>query len=405
MTNASKNLESLSKKTKRKILICIRENNEISRLEIARLTGLSTATVTRVVDSLIKDDDLVEERGVKALPKGRPRKPLCFKGHDKYVIGIDLGTTYIRGVLSDFNTESIKEVEVITEAHKGYVHVLSRVVEVVRSLQDTKLIDSSKIFGVGLAVAGLINASTDMVEYSPAFHWNDVRFKDDLQGKISLPLFYDNVSRVMALGELQYGEGRNYNNFIVINAGYGIGAGIILDKKLFYGTDGMGGEFGHTPMFGDKLITCSCGNANCLSAYSSGDAIAKRAVLKLAAGEESILTSLSGGEMSLITAKMIAEACEQGDVLTLEVFHESISYLGSAIAGMVNVFNPEAIFVGGGLSLNGPVFWDKLIQVIDENTITRRSTKCVIKPTTHHGKAAIYGAVGLVLKEVLNFRM
>ena len=105
MTAKYKTIENLSKKTKRKILICIRENSDISRLEIARLTGLSTATVTRIVDSLINDDDLVEERGVKALPKGRPRKPLHFKGYDKYVIGIDLGTTYIRGVLSDFNTE------------------------------------------------------------------------------------------------------------------------------------------------------------------------------------------------------------------------------------------------------------------------------------------------------------
>jgi len=405
MTAKYKTIENLSKKTKRKILVCIRENSDISRLEIARLTGLSTATVTRIVDSLINDDDLVEERGVKALPKGRPRKPLHFKGYDKYVIGIDLGTTYIRGVLSDFNTESIKEIELITEAHKGYEHVLSRVVEIVHSLQDTNLIDSSKIFGVGLAVAGLINASSHSVEYSPAFDWKDVKLKEDLQEKISLPLLYDNVSRVMALGELQYGEGRNFNNFIVINAGYGIGAGIIINKRLFYGTDGMGGEFGHTPLMGDKLITCSCGNTNCLSAYSSGDAIAKRAVLKLKNGEGSLLSSLSGGEMNLITAEMIAKASEQGDRLAQDVFQESVTYLGSAIAGMVNIFNPEVIFVGGGLSLNGPVFWDSLIRAIDENSLYKRSTKCVIKPVTYPGKSAIYGAVGLVLKDVLNFKM
>jgi predicted NBD/HSP70 family sugar kinase len=279
------------------------------------------------------------------------------------------------------------------------------VVEVIHSLQDTTLIDSSKIFGVGLAVAGLINASTDSVEYSPAFDWKDVKLKEDLQKKISLPLFHDNVSRVMALGELQYGEGRNFNNFIVINAGYGIGAGIILNKKIFYGTDGMGGEFGHIPLLGDRLVTCSCGNANCLSAYSSGDAIAKRAVLKLKEGEESILSSLSGGEMNLVSAEMIAKACEQGDKLAQDVFNESMKYLGSAIAGMVNIFNPEVIFVGGGLSLNGPVFWDNLIRAIDENALYKRSTKCVIKPVTYPGKTAIYGAVGLVLNEVLNFKM
>lgn len=119
----------------------------------------------------------MEERGNKTLPKGRPRKSLYFKGHNKYILGIDLGTTYIRGVLSDFNTESIKEIDIITEAHKGHRHVLSRVVEVVENLQNTNLVDTSKIKGVGLAVAGLINTSTDTVEYSPAFDWYDVKLK------------------------------------------------------------------------------------------------------------------------------------------------------------------------------------------------------------------------------------
>ncbi len=405
MANVSTAAELLTRDTKIKILTAIRENEEFSRLEIARLTGLSTATVTRVVDSLIHDDNLVEERGNKTLPKGRPRKPLYFKGYDKFIIGIDLGTTYIRGVLSDFNTESIKEVEVITEAHKGYRHVLSRVVEVVESLQNTNLADSSRIKGVGIAVAGMINTSTGIVEYSPAFNWYNVDLKEILEESITLPIFYDNVSRVMALGELQFGEGRNYDDFITINAGYGIGAGIILGKSIFYGTDGMAGEFGHMPVCGDNLIKCTCGKYNCLTAYSSGDAIARRAVMKLKEGKTSLLTSMSGGEMGLITAEMVAKACDQGDELALDIFIASIEYLGSAIAGLVNIINPQAIFVGGGLSMGGPVFWDNLTRVINENMLDQRSTKCVIQPVTFPGKSTIYGAIGLVLREVLNFKM
>ncbi len=403
--NASKTAEFLARKTKRRILITIRENSEISRLEIARLTGLSTATVTRVVDSLMNDDDLVEERGNISLPKGRPRKPLHFKGRDKYIIGIDLGTTSIRGVLSDLNLEAIKEVEIITEAHKGYEHVLSRVVEIVHSLQNTSLIDSSKILGVGLAVAGLINTSSESVEYSPAFGWYDIKVKQILQEEITLPLFYDNVSRLMALGELQFGKGRNYQNFVTINAGYGIGAGIIFKKKLFYGTDGMAGEFGHVPVCGDNMIICACGKTNCLSAYSSGDAIARRAIIKLEEGQNSILSDLSGGEMDQISAEMVAKAYEQGDRLAQDIFDEGMKHLGSAIAGLINILNPEAIFIDGGLSLNGSVFWENLVRVVNENVLDKRSTKCVIEPVTFPGKAAIYGAVGLVLNEVLNFRL
>lgn len=400
-----KTVKILTHETKSRILSVVKENEGISRLEIASLTGLSTATVTRVIGSLINKDDLVEERGNKTLPKGRPRKLLYFKGHNKFIIGVDLGTTYIRGVLSNFNTESIKEIDIITEAHKGHEHVLSRVVEVVENLQNSNLVDTSKIKGVGLAVAGLINTSTDTVEYSPAFDWHDVKLKEILKKKINLPLFYDNVSRVMALGELQFGEGKNYDNFITINVGYGIGAGIILGKKLFYGTNGMAGEFGHLPVYGDNRIKCSCGKYNCLTAYSSGDAIAKRAVLKLKEGRKSILLSLSENKMDLITAEMVANACEQDDKLALEVFRESVEYLGSSIAGMINIFNPQAIFIGGGVSLNGPVFWDNLLRVINKNIVYKRSNNIKIQPVTFPGKSAIYGAFGLVLREVLSFNM
>lgn len=405
MANINKNGEHLTRETKSRILATIRENEGISRLEVAAVTGFSTATVTRIVESLINDDDLVEERGNKSLPKGRPRKLLYFKGHNKYIIGIDLGTTYIRGVLSDFNTESIKEIDIITEAHKGHRHVLSRVVEVVENLQNTSLIDPSKIYGVGLAVAGLINTSTDTVEYSPAFDWHDIKLNEILRNKIKLPLFYDNVSRVMALGELQFGEGRKFDNFITINVGYGIGSGIILGKKLFYGTDGMAGEFGHQPVCGDSLIKCSCGKTNCLTAYSSGDAIAKRAVLKLKEGRKSLLTELSENKMDHITAEMVASAAEEGDKLSIEIFNNSGQYLGLAIAGLINMFNPQAVFLGGGVSLAGPVFWDNLKKVIDENILDKRSTKSQVLRVTYPGKSAIYGSVGLVLREVLNFNI
>lgn len=405
MANNNKNGEHLTRETKSRILETIRENEGISRLEVAAVTGFSTATVTRIVESLMNDDDLVEERGNQSLPKGRPRKLLYFKGHNKYIIGIDLGTTYIRGVLSDFNTESIKEIDIITEAHKDHRHVLSRVVEVVENLQNTSIIDPTKIYGVGLAVAGLINTSTDTVEYSPAFDWHDVKLNEILKNKIKLPLFYDNVSRVMALGELQFGEGRKYDNFITVNVGFGIGSGIILGKKLFYGTDGMAGEFGHQPVCGDNLIKCSCGKTNCLTAYSSGDAIAKRAVLKLKEGRKSTLTELSGNKMDLITAEMVASSAELGDELSIEIITNSGNYLGLSIAGLINMFNPQAVFLGGGVSMAGPVFWDNLRKVIDDNILDKRYTKYKILRVTYPGKSTIYGAIGLVLREVLKFNI
>ena len=405
MAKNSKTNDILTNETKISILNAIRENEGISRLEIAEKTHLSTATVTRVVESLITINDLVEERGSKTPPKGRPRKLLYFKGYDKYIIGLDLGTTYIRGVLSDLNMEARKEVDIITEAHRGYQHVISRLVGVIENLQNTNLVDRKKIKGVGIAIPGMIDTSRDLVIYSPAFDWHEVKVNEILKKKISLPVYYDNVSRVMALGELNFGKGRNYNNFIMINVGYGIGSGIIINKELFYGTNGMAGEFGHVPVCGDDLVKCTCGKTNCLTAYSSGDAIAKRVKMAIENGAKSKVTELVENNNDLITAEIVAKAAKMGDELSTGVFKRSMSYLGESIAGLIKMLNPQAVFFGGGVSLNGGIFWDNLRKSINDNMIHEKSAECEIYPVTYPGKSAVYGALALVLREILNFKL
>jgi glucokinase-like ROK family protein len=405
MANNSKNNDILTNETKISILNAIRENEGISRLEIAEKTNLSTATVTRIVESLITIDDLVEERGSKIPPKGRPRKLLYFKGHDKYIIGIDLGTTYIRGVLSDLNMNARKEVDIITEAHRGYKHVISRIIGVIENLQNTNLVDSKNIKGVGIAIPGMIDASRDLVIYSPAFDWHEVKVNEILKKKVSLPVYYDNVSRVMALGELNFGQGRNFNNFIVINVGYGIGSGIILNKELFYGTNGMAGEFGHVPVCGDDLVKCTCGKTNCLTAYSSGDAITKRVRMAIENGASSKVTELVDNNYDLITAEIVAMAAEMGDELSTGVFKNSMNYLGESVAGLIKMLNPQAVFFGGGVSLNGGIFWDNLRKAINNNMMPEKSAECEIYPVTYPGKSAVYGALALVLREILNFKL
>ena len=373
----------------------------ISRLDISRLTGLSTATVSRLVDSLLQDNLLVENLSV-ASAKGRPVKPVCFNGQAYYLIGIDLGTTFIRGVLTNLGLETIKEIEVVTESHKDPEYVLGKVAQVIMSLANTNLVDPSKIIGVGIAVAGIINLSTGIVEYSPAFNWRNVDLGNYMAQRIPFPVYFDNVSRAMALGEITFGTGPKFEDLICINVGYGIGAGIVIGRKLFYGTDGMAGEFGHLPVKGDEAISCTCGKRNCLTAYASGDAIAQRAIMGLKSNPNSLLNRIPLNE---IEAKHVAEAAMHGDTLAIQVFTNAMGYLGRAIAGLLNIFNPQAIVLGGGVSLNGPIFWDTLRPVIEENVFDHRSTQYHILPASHQNQAAIYGALAMVMQEILNLRL
>ena len=381
------------------------ENKGISRVEIARNMSLSTATVSRLVDSLIKNDKLLEERETIPLSKGRPMKSLYFSNNERFIIGIDLGTTFIRGMLTNMNAEPIKEIEVVTESLKEPEYVLNKVVEIIERLSNTSMVKRDQIIGVGIAVAGTVNLEKGIVVYSPAFQWRNVKIYEYIQNRIQLPLFFDNVNRVMALGELTFGKGNNYDNMICINVGYGIGAGIIINKKLFYGTDGMAGEFGHVPVTGDNLIVCPCGNKKCLTAYSSGDAIAQRARLILNEKSSSVLMNLCDNHPEELTAKMVVDAARQKDLVAKEIFDQSIYYLGLSIAGLINTFNPQAVFIGGGIALSGDVFWEPLKKIIYENVFDRLSKEYEVLPVTFLDRAAMYGAIGLVIKEILNINI
>lgn len=399
-TSISKNL--LSKHNKSCILHAVWEHKGISRLEIAKITKLSTASVSRLVDTLIRKDKLLEERETIPVSKGRPMKSLYFGNNERFIIGIDLGTTFIRGMLTNMSAEPIKEIEVVTESLREPEYVLNKVVDVIERLSNTSLVNRDQIIGVGIAVAGIVNLKTGVVAYSPAFQWRNIEFHKFIQDRIRLPLFFDNVSRVMALGELAFGRGNEFNNIICVNVGFGIGAGMIINKKIFYGTDGIAGEFGHIPVEGDKMIYCPCGRNTCLTAYSSGDAIAQRARLMIREKPSPILMDLCHNMPENLTAKMVVEAAQKNDPVAREIFQKSLNTLGLSIAGLINIFNPEAVFLGGGVTQNGDIFWEPLKKIIHENVFDQLSTKYEILPVTFRDRASLYGAIGLVINEILN---
>jgi glucokinase-like ROK family protein len=354
---------------------------------------------------LISKDKLIEERESIPVAKGRPMKALYFGNNERYIIGIDLGTTYIRGMLTNMSAESVKEIEVVTESHREPEYVMDKVIDVIRRLSDTSLVRKDQILGIGMAVAGIIDLRKGMVVYSPAFNWRNVELYNYMKSRVNMPIYFDNVSRVMALGELTFGKGSEFDNMICINIGYGIGAGIIINRRIFLGNDGIAGEFGHIPVQGDNLIRCPCGKRNCLTAHSSGDAITQRVRLLMEEQSSEILMRLCQNNPENLTTKLIAEAVRLKDQTATSVFRESVYILGSSIAGLINIFNPQAIFIGGGVALNGDVFWDPLIETIRDNVIEPLLNKYQVFPVSYNDRASLYGAISLVINEVLNIDM
>jgi len=392
----------MNKMNKIQVLSIIHNKKIISRADIGKITGLTPPTVSRIVKQLIKQDGLVKYVGVGDSNGGRPPVMVTFNGNENYVIEIDLGATLIRGVLSDLNNDIQMEIQVPTSLEKGYESIMDRLANVIERLLNKRGLNKDKVLGIGIGIAGLVNIKKGMVDFSPDFGWESVNIRNSLNQRINLPFFFDNSTRLMALGELNYGLGRNYGNFVVINIGYGIASGIVIDGKTVFGAQGKAGEFGHIIVDTNSNIQCKCGAYGCLEALASGRRIADLGKELFERKKSQKLMELCKNDPNLIDAKLVFEAARSGDKDANEMLETVTNYLGIGIASLANLLDPEVIFMGGGVSSNGEIFF-KSLRKATQNFLISRNKKLDIKPVTFADYATLTGAFSLVVNKIIQF--
>jgi len=171
----------------------------------------------------------------------------------------------------------------------------------------------------------------------------------------------------MALGEQVYGKNKNLKNFAVINIGYGIAAGLVIEGILIKGDQGFSGEFGHITVDNKSAVKCKCGKYGCLESLASGNRIAEMRINLIKQNPTGILATLADNKSTLIDAKLVAEAALKGDKEALQIFDTITDYICIGIGNIVNLLNPESVFIGGGISLSGDFFY-KMINSKKTNT-------------------------------------
>ena len=396
-----KDASYLNKLNKIEVLGLIRKLGETSRADIVKKTKLSAPTVTRIVDSLISSN-LVSMVGKGDSTGGRPPKVIKFDGSHNYVIGIDLGATNIRAGLSDLEGLFINEIQTSTDIYGGIDKICEQIGELSEKLIIRSKIDKQKVLGIGLAVAGLINSENGIIEYSPLFNWSKVDLREELSKHISFPIYYDNVSRVTAFGELLNGVGKKYRDFICVNVAYGIGAGIIIGGKPFYGSQGFAGELGHVVVDQNSSYTGKDGIRGCLEALSSGYGIAEITKYRLSndKNSKSVLN-----EIENITAKIVVDAAKAGDELAIEIFNDAMQHLGVAIDMLIKLFDPKVIVFSGGLTKSGDIFFEKLSHAVMKNKLValESDNETKLLPSSFREDAALIGAISLIISRILQF--
>lgn len=323
------------------VLHAVLAAGKTTRNEVARATGLSTATVATVVGELITEGILSETRTTADRP-GRPTSTLRMNAARGRVVGIDVAETYIRAVLFDTSLEQLASVEDTRDEHEldpdSVVEGIGRELD---KLLEQEQLSRDDVLGVGVSLPGVVHGTTGPSVVVPNWSWHSVEL-DHLRERIGLPLVIDNPLKVIATAELWFGRGRSRSSLITINLGTGVGAGIVLEGRLLRGASNGAGEWGHSLLVLDGRL-CRCGRNGCVEAYVGVAGIQQ--TLREIAPEH----PLAGVEMQrdFIGAMANAAAGSVPDEAVNETIARTSYYLGSALADLVAIMNPEVVTLTG----------------------------------------------------------
>ncbi|MDE0298764.1 MAG: ROK family protein [Candidatus Poribacteria bacterium] len=270
-------------------------------------------------------------------------------GREEFVVGVDLGGTKILAAIIGSNGKIVSRFKAMTRADKSAEEVIGRIADCVSESIKKANLDRTQVRAIGIGAPGVIDSNTGVVIYAPNLRWTDVALKAALENQSEIPVTVDNDVNLGTLGEQALGAGRGVDNLVGIFVGTGIGGGIILNGKLFYGANRTAGEIGHVILKPDGP-KCSCGNRGCLEALASRTAISRhvqKAITKQ--GKKSILPELNGGSLDLVRSRALAKAVERGDKVTLKAIQRAQYYLGVGVATVTGIVNPQVVVLGGGL--------------------------------------------------------
>jgi len=384
------------------VLEAIRLNPGISRAELTSITGLTQAAISKIVGELLAMG-LVLEAGLVTSRGGRPRVRLVINPDAYYVVGVDLARTHIRAAVVDL-TGSVKHSRTVASSLLHTDDITSvRLLDLLHQLLDEFGPCRTQIVGIGVGAPGPLSAREGVILAPPNFTgWRNVPLKQIVEDRFHLPVWIENDAKACALAEGWYGQGRTFEQFIYIGVGTGVGAGVMLNGALHRGADGLAGELGHTTVdiHGPR---CSCGNEGCLELYTSAVALVTAALAALEAGEPSLIRNLAPGGAEDVDVAVIAQAARLGDPLALRLIDQVVRYLGTAVVNVINLYNPEAVFLGREVvQVAGDLLLEPIRALVAQRVFSVAAQRVEILAATLGDDEPLIGAACLVLEELFS---
>lgn len=318
------------------------DQGQVSRTELAEKTKFAPSYISALVTEL-RRRGLVEEGDRSPSRAGRRRVLLHVAPDLAHLVGIRIGRANTRIVVTDFLGKTLTLKKIPTETSLGESHVLNLID---RELS-AAIKNDSAVRGIGIAMSGVIDRNSGTVLFWPKVAgWNNIPLRRKIETKHGLPVVLEDSVRTMALAEAKFGGVNGRRNFVYIVVSMGIGAAIFIDNRLYLGARDLAGELGHTTIDEHGQL-CSCGNRGCLEVYASGSAIINAVKSGFQQGVHSSLGPSPEKSFDKISIEAIVNAARTGDQFARTVLWEAGLHLGTGIATIVNLLNPEAIVLGG----------------------------------------------------------
>jgi predicted NBD/HSP70 family sugar kinase len=333
----------------------------LSRRDAARITGLSAASVTKLVKPMITHGYLVENLREAGVP-GRPQIPLQVDASRHHAVGIKLMDGEVVGVVVDLHAE-VQSSHRMKYGDTSPAGVVAAIDEMTSILLDRSPVDRDRLLGIGIGLGGHVNGRTGVVVESPFLNWKNVPLRKLVAERLKLPVVIENDVNTLAVAEQWFGAGSSFGTFAVVTIGVGVGCAFVLDGQLWRGVSGAAGEFGHMVVDPDGPL-CHCGKRGCLETLVGDTAIA--AAMSAAVGRR--ITKVS----------QVVSRAHEGDPDACQVFTQAGIALGRGIAALLNLLNPPLVILSGEGMTASDLFIDALRAELDRDAFSSTAADCTV---------------------------
>ncbi len=388
MAHPTGNRELIRAINRSHVLNAIKTYGPIGRADIARRTGLSPATVTSISAKLISQN-LVFEKSAGDSSGGRPPILLVINPKGGYVVGIKLTETNAVCALTDLEATVIAKASMPLSGHNP-IRVVEDLAHMVTTFIREQKISKKQLLGVGVGLAGIVDADEGILRQSPIYGWDNVPLRQMLQSKLNVPIYIENDVNTLTLTERWFGPGQGVDNFLTVTVGRGVGLGIVVNGQFYRGQNGGAGELGHTTI-DPKGPLCACGKHGCLEAYVGDPGLVRAANEAYERGHLSVKVE---------TIEELLQLAQSGDTSAIKIFKKAGSILGIAIANLINLFNPKKIIISGEGTREGDYLFISMKESIQQNTMPGLFDPKIVEIIPWGDDVWARGAAGLVLREL-----